>query len=143
MAPQQPRYVGFWRRFIAFLVDSLVILPILIAITMGLYRHSGDWLAMLMASAENFWVNYGLPAAFTLLFWLLKSATPGKMIVDAVIVDATTLQKPTPWQLLIRYLSYYISAFFLLLGFVWIALDSRKQGWHDKLAGTVVIERQR
>ncbi|MBT7879149.1 MAG: hypothetical protein HN738_13805, partial [Gammaproteobacteria bacterium] len=25
------------------------------------------------------------------------------------------------------------------LGFIWIALDKRKQGWHDKLAGTVVI----
>jgi len=26
-----------------------------------------------------------------------------------------------------------------LLGLVWVAFDRRKQGWHDKLAGTVVI----
>jgi uncharacterized RDD family membrane protein YckC len=26
-----------------------------------------------------------------------------------------------------------------MLGFIWIAFDKRKQGWHDKLAGTVVI----
>ena len=26
------------------------------------------------------------------------------------------------------------------LGFIWILFDSKRQGWHDKLAGTVVIE---
>jgi uncharacterized RDD family membrane protein YckC len=25
------------------------------------------------------------------------------------------------------------------LGFIWVAFDKRKQGWHDKIAGTVVI----
>ncbi|MDO3380850.1 RDD family protein [Gilvimarinus algae] len=136
-----PVYVGFWLRFLAFLVDSVVVLPIVVAIIIGLYQHSGNWLSMLMAGAENFWVNYGIPAAFTLLFWLIKSATPGKMVASAIIVDADTLQKPEPWQLIVRYLGYYISAIFLCLGFVWIALDSRKQGWHDKLARTVVIRR--
>ena len=140
---QPPVYVGFWRRFIAFLLDSLVILPVLIALTLQLHNRSGDWFSALIAGSENFWLNYGLPAAFTLLFWLIKSATPGKMIVNAVIVDADTLNPPSSWQLVVRYLAYYLSTLVLFLGFIWITLDRRKQGWHDKLAGTLVIERQR
>jgi uncharacterized RDD family membrane protein YckC len=27
----------------------------------------------------------------------------------------------------------------LLLGFIWVGFDPRKQGWHDKLAGTLVV----
>jgi len=38
-----------------------------------------------------------------------------------------------------RYFGYYVSGLILALGFIWIAFDKRKQGWHDKLAGTLVI----
>lgn len=140
MTPQPPLYTGFGRRCLASLIDSLVIMPFVLALAIGLYRHSGNWLSMLINSAQNPWLNYGLPAAFTLLFWLLKSATPGKMLLGATIVDATTLQKPRRWQLLVRYLGYYLSALPLMLGFIWIAFDPKKQGWHDKLARTLVIQ---
>jgi uncharacterized RDD family membrane protein YckC len=42
-------------------------------------------------------------------------------------------------QYIIRYLGYYVSIFALGLGFLWVAWDDKKQGWHDKMAGTVVI----
>ncbi|MGZ8994756.1 MAG: RDD family protein, partial [Burkholderiaceae bacterium] len=38
-----------------------------------------------------------------------------------------------------RYFGYYVSTIPLLIGLIWVAFDSRKQGWHDKLAGTVVV----
>jgi uncharacterized RDD family membrane protein YckC len=38
-----------------------------------------------------------------------------------------------------RYLGYYDSTIPFLLGLMWVGIDKRKQGWHDKLAGTVVI----
>jgi uncharacterized RDD family membrane protein YckC len=73
------------------------------------------------------------------LFWVYRQATPGKIAIDARIVDATTGEKPSTGQLIGRYLGYYVSTIPLLLGFVWVAFDPRKQGWHDKLAGTVVV----
>jgi uncharacterized RDD family membrane protein YckC len=73
------------------------------------------------------------------LFWIYKNSTPGKMLFKSVIVDANTLSAPSTFQNIIRYLAYFISFAALGLGFIWIALDKRKQGWHDKLAGTVVI----
>ena len=38
-----------------------------------------------------------------------------------------------------RYLGYYVSIIPLFLGLIAVAFDPRKQGWHDKLAGTVVV----
>jgi uncharacterized RDD family membrane protein YckC len=80
-----------------------------------------------------------LPAIAVVLFWVYRQATPGKMAIGAKIVDAKTLGKPSTGQLIGRYLSYYLSTIVFLLGFIWVAFDARKQGWHDKLAGTLVI----
>jgi uncharacterized RDD family membrane protein YckC len=40
---------------------------------------------------------------------------------------------------ILRYLGYSLSAISLFLGFFWILIDDRRQGWHDKIAGTLVI----
>jgi uncharacterized RDD family membrane protein YckC len=65
------------------------------------------------------------------------------MVVRAEIVDADTLGVPTRAKFVARYLGYYVSTLVIGLGFLWIAFDARKQGWHDKIAGTVVIRRSR
>ena len=41
----------------------------------------------------------------------------------------------------LRYLGYFVSTFVFMLGFIWVALDSRKRGWHDYIAGTVVVKK--
>jgi uncharacterized RDD family membrane protein YckC len=60
-----------------------------------------------------------------------------------VIVDARTGEKPTTAQFIGRYLAYYISILPLFLGLIWVGIDKRKQGWHDKLAGTVVLRNKK
>jgi uncharacterized RDD family membrane protein YckC len=70
---------------------------------------------------------------------MYRQATPGKMAIGAKIVDAKTLGKPSTGQLIGRYFAYYLSSIVLLLGFIWVGFDARKQGWHDKLAGTLVV----
>ena len=94
-------------------------------------------------SGWNIVVNYILPAIVVMLFWVYKSATPGKLMLKLAIVDAKTGEKPSVTQWIVRYLCYYLSAMVMMLGFVWVGLDRRKQGWHDKLAGTVVISHKR
>ena len=69
-------------------------------------------------------------------------ATPGKIAIGARIVDARTGEPAGTGQLIGRYLGYFVSTLFLGLGLLWVAFDARKQGWHDKLAGTVVIRRK-
>lgn len=53
---------------------------------------------------------------------------------------AASLDAPTSGQLLVRYIAYLASALPLGLGFLWVAVDRRKQAFHDKLARTVVVE---
>jgi uncharacterized RDD family membrane protein YckC len=88
-------------------------------------------------------LNAVLPAVAVLIFWVTRQATPGKMAIGATIVDADTGKRPTPAQFLGRYLAYYVSLIPFFLGFVWVGIDARKQGWHDKLAGTVVVRPRR
>ena len=78
--------------------------------------------------------------ALFVLFWVYFSATPGKLLFKSYIVDAATFRPATKGQLIIRYISYYVSLIPFGLGFIWIAFDEKKQGWHDKIAGTVVID---
>ena len=87
----------------------------------------------------DFLISWVFPAIAVVIFWKYKSATPGKMVFSAKIVDAKTGQKPSTIQLIVRYFAYVVSMLPLMLGFLWIAFDRRKQAWHDKLAGTVVI----
>ena len=83
---------------------------------------------------------FNVPTAFLiLLFWMSYGATPGKLLLDCEIVDAHTGEPITLKQALLRYVGYYLSALFIFSGFLWIIWDKRKQGWHDKIAGTVVI----
>lgn len=142
---EQPEYVGFWLRFIAFLIDSIaaaVFIGILGTILFGASPAIDPEALLENPSAILEEVSYQAIATAVLFvgFWMYFCSTPGKMIFDAYIVDAKTLKPASNLRLIIRYIGYYVSTFLLFLGFIWIAFDKRKQGLHDKLAGTVVIK---
>ncbi len=136
----RPVYVGFWRRFGAWIIDSILISLISLPLVVSIYGW--DYFAPdapIIAGTADFLISFVLPPVVIILFWIWKQATPGKMIVSAKVVDAVTLQKAPTSRLVLRYFAYILSTLPLCLGFLWIAFDDRKQGWHDKLAGTVVI----
>lgn len=132
-------YVGFWARLGASLIDSVLVLLICAPLATAIYGED-YWLSeTFVHGPADILINWVLPAVAVLLFWTYRQATPGKMAIRARIVDARTGGQPTTRQLVIRYLGYYLSTLPLLLGFIWVAFDPRKQGWHDKLAHTVVV----
>jgi uncharacterized RDD family membrane protein YckC len=137
---QQPlKYVGFWARVLAALVDT-VLLTLLLAV-LSLLTIDGFHYDAMQPSGDlmDFVINIVIPAMVVLVFWARVQSTPGKMLLHARIVDAKTGADPRPMQLVIRYIGYFVSTIILGLGFLWIAFDDRKQGLHDKMAGTVVI----
>lgn len=136
-------YVGFWLRVWASIIDSVLVMVILLPV-LRVYHHDTDWLDLYTYTAPSgVFLNWVLPAAAVLVFWVTRQATPGKMAIGASIVDADSGKRPTTPQFIGRYLAYYVSAIPLFLGFLWVAIDVRKQGWHDKLAGTVVVRPRR
>jgi uncharacterized RDD family membrane protein YckC len=132
----QSPYIGFGRRFAALLVDLLLA---------GFFLSWIGWLlrltypdhAALTVEARDTLMLFAAPAI--LLAWWLFQGTPGKLLLGCRIVDARTGGRPMPWQLLVRLLAYALAAAPAGLGLLWIFWDRHRQGWHDKLARTLVV----
>jgi uncharacterized RDD family membrane protein YckC len=144
MDDSQLKYAGFWVRTLAALIDTvffMIILAPLLTLIYGTqyWANAMDPNGQLSMGTADLILNYVFPALAVILFWIYRSATPGKIITKVKIVDAKTGGKPSVGQLIGRYLGYYVSLFSLGFGILWVAFDKRKQGWHDKLAGTLVI----
>jgi uncharacterized RDD family membrane protein YckC len=140
MQKQDFEYAGFWVRVGASLIDTVLMLmiigPLLIAIYGWDYLTSSTGV---FAGPMDFLISWVFPAIAVILFWIYRQATPGKMAFSARIVDAETGGRPSNKQLIGRYFAYFVSTIPFGLGLIWVAFDKRKQGWHDKLAGTFVI----
>lgn len=132
-------YAGFWIRVWASIIDTVILgfitLPILLSIYGAEYFNSQS----VIQGPADFVLTYVLPAIAIIVFWIYKSSTPGKMAVSVKIVDAQTGNAPSSAQCIGRYFAYFVSMLPLGLGIFWVAFDPKKQGWHDKLAGTVVV----
>lgn len=139
---EEPIYVGFWARVGASLIDTVMIMFITVPLLVAVYGWQYFQGTQLLWGPWDFFVSYVLPAVAVIIFWRYWSATPGKMAIGAKIVDAKTGGEPSTGQLIGRYLGYFVSTIPLLMGLIWVAFDKRKQGWHDKIAGTVVIKRR-
>jgi uncharacterized RDD family membrane protein YckC len=140
MNEPQPEYVGFWARVGAAIIDTILAM-VIVAPLLTYFYGAEYWIrtGSLIAGPADLLLNWILPAIAVILFWIYRQATPGKMAIGAKIVDEKTLGKPSTGQLVIRYLGYYVSIIPLMLGILWVGFDARKQGWHDKLAGTLVV----
>lgn len=127
-----PLYAGFWRRAAAAMFDGMVFFFLV-----------GLLLGPNFVNAETFTleglVTDGLMMLVTIFLWIKFLGTPGKLLLGCQVVDADSFEPITLKQAIIRYLGYFVSMLPLMLGFLWIAWDKRKQGFHDKLAKTVVL----
>ncbi|WCM92970.1 RDD family protein [Acidovorax sp. NCPPB 2350] len=132
-------YVGFWARVGASLIDTVLLVLVTVPLLVSIYGWQYFESEKLLVGLADFLISWVLPAVAVVLFWITRQATPGKMAIGARVVDAATGQPLTPRQSVGRYLAYFVSTIPLGLGLLWVAFDKRKQGWHDKLAGTVVV----
>lgn len=111
---------GFWIRMGALALDAL-----LIAIVVNVVEPSEHFFALVLA-------GYGA------LMWKLRGTTIGGIICNLRVVR--TDGRDIEWETaLVRALGCFLSAIPLGLGFIWMAFDSNRQTWHDKIAGTVVV----
>jgi uncharacterized RDD family membrane protein YckC len=136
-------FAGFWRRLGAFLLDAVI----LSALTSPLLAWHGmphfwdisiAWYLFPLVAISNF-LSTVLTIAYYVVFWAWHGQTPGKMIMSVRVIRTDGTGLSLGYSLL-RYVGYIISGFFFGLGFLWIAFDARKQGWHDKIAATYVVK---
>lgn len=90
MRENELEYVGFWARVGASLIDGILLLLITLPILLSIHGSEYFTSEQIIAGPADFLISWVLPAVATILFWLHKQATPGKMAVTARVVDAET-----------------------------------------------------
>lgn len=127
------KYAGFRIRFLACIIDFVI--------------FSAAWAALqkmlfFPPFGRGFLNNFGFLASalYSILLWVnWNGQTVGKKAMKIKVVgkDKKALDYKTA---IIRYLGYLVSGLIFCLGYFWIIWDDEKQGWHDKIAGTYVVE---
>ena len=150
-------YTGFISRLVAFIIDTIIITLAVLAITwfisvtieiFNLQAFYGIFSSLMPGATTSLeQLIEGLTAGFLvallvagyyIFFWVFAGYTPGKAFMGIRIIT-TDGRKISFFRALLRYFAYFLSAGLLFLGFLWILIDDRRQGWHDKIAGTYVI----
>jgi uncharacterized RDD family membrane protein YckC len=134
---------GVGQRLASYLVDGVVLSIIYIALMFlfgvpieGEAIAGGDF-------STTFYAVYILMAAigigyFTYFFG--KGQTPGMKLVEIKLVRADGVEPIGYKKGFFRWVGMEISGMALLFGYVWILIDKKRQGWHDKIAGTYVVK---
>ena len=100
-----------------------------------------SFLAGLLLGDEIFGIGVGFVVGllYNSYFWTQNNGqTPGKSVMGIRVVK-TSGQPLSIVDAVVRYVGYYINTFLLFIGWLWAIFDSKNQGLHDKLAGTIVV----
>lgn len=156
------KYVGFNRRMLAATIDSLALIFAMPLINRffpidreAYFKYAPDasdpanaeraLLAMIndpafiQSWAQNTVAQAVVMCIFCAICWQFWSATPGMIILRMKVVDAKTEGRINSLQVVLRSVGLLISGMCFFLGFLWISFDKKHRGWHDFLAGTVVV----
>ncbi|QQS43511.1 RDD family protein [Candidatus Roizmanbacteria bacterium] len=122
---ENQQLAGSGARFVSFLIDAIIL---------------GIVGALLGQTAESGALGMVVGAAYYIFFWVKQDGqTLGKKAMHIKVVR--TDGKPMDWMTAgLRYIGYIVSGIPLLLGYIWILFDGKKQGWHDKIANTYVVK---
>jgi len=138
-------YAGFWKRAIAYLIDAILLTFVLVLLGFvfamfgivdfndeGQMTRNGNLMDLL-----SIFVSWGY---FALMESSSKQATFGKMALGIQVTDYAN-QRISLVRATVRFFSKYLSAILLLIGFIMIAFTARKQGLHDFIASTLVVNK--
>jgi uncharacterized RDD family membrane protein YckC len=130
-------YAGFWIRVVAYIVDFIILAIIGGIVSIPFAVDYTDLNSPTFRSSQG--LDLLISALYFVGLWTYMGASLGQRMFGLRIVDANTSQPITLGKAVIRWLGLVLSFFVCLIGVIWVAFDSRKQGWMDKIAGTVVL----
>lgn len=120
-------YAGFWVRAGGLGVDLLAI----VALNLGLDPA--------LHVPELFWL---IPPVYFTAFWGAVSRTPGMWLGGLRVVRAEDGGRLGLRRSFLRSCGYLLDLASCSIGFLWAAADPRRQAWHDKIAGSLVVRRK-
>lgn len=154
-------YAGFWKRLVAFIIDSIVLcIPLFIISGIVMYKSMSTMLPAAMASQGQqlppeaissllgmYAGMFGIQIFSLVLYWLYnalmessaKQATLGKMAMGIKVVDEFG-QRISFWRATGRTFGKWLSSLILYIGFLMAGATRRKQALHDILCSTLVVD---
>jgi uncharacterized RDD family membrane protein YckC len=150
------QYAGFLSRAVGFILDYVII--IVVVIGAGLFvslLFNAFRIDLTTCSVSDSNIPFGTQAClagrwflgffavvfgplYFVLFWMLTGQTIGQRVMGLRVVRLNG-HRLGFWLSLIRWIGYQVCIFTLGIGFLWVLIDNRRMGWHDKLARTCVI----
>lgn len=140
---QKNIYAGFWLRFVAYFLDSIILSVVVTPISLITFPF------FLFGSPEqNFIVTLGIVffnIAITFFYFTLMESssmqgTLGKMALGLKVVDMKN-KRISFARATGRYFGKILSATILYIGFIMVAFTEKKQGLHDLMAETLVVKK--
>ena len=136
-------YGGFWIRFVARIIDgvilaiALTIINIPIEMVLGIGRGF-DPTAMLGMFGVLSLINVAIQCIYEAYFLSTRGATPGKIVLGLKVIhpDGSML---TATQAVGRYFAQLISVIPLAIGYMMAGVDDQKRALHDRICDTRVI----
>lgn len=135
-------YASPGARLVAYIVDGICmfVVFILLTIVLGALVATGSGTGRGTAVLLYLLVVFIVSIAYFPWFWSHGGATPGMQMLHIRVVREQDGGPVSGGSAILRLIGYWINSIVFYIGFIWILIDSHRQGWHDKIAGTVVIE---
>jgi uncharacterized RDD family membrane protein YckC len=146
-ATATPALASYGRRVVAWCVDLLIfVVPAVVLVLLTVDFDAEDPVASVPFSASL--ALSALFVAYLTIMVALRGQTVGAMSMSIVVVRLDTLRKPG-WQssgirALVPQVAGvvpYIGPLLIVVVHAWMFVDRRRQGLHDKAAGTIVVYR--
>lgn len=141
---------GFFIRLLAFVIDNLLLTLLTLVVTVAAFVILKLNAASIIRDQEELerwvWLLFILPhtalfCLYFIYFHAVTGQTVGKLACGVQVVTAVG-NRPLGWgRSIVRCFGYFLSSF-LYLGFLWVVVNRRRRGWHDYLAGSVVIYKE-
>ena len=138
-------FAGFGARLVAYIIDVIVVgvvtsVIVLVGVAVALAGAINDSAGVAVIGA----LFIALAVIVVMLayfpwFWARSGATPGMQAMGIMVVRDADGGPVSGSQAVLRLIGYWVSGAVFYLGYIWIFVDPRRRGWHDLIAGTVVI----
>ena len=137
----QFEYAGFWVRFVAALIDGVIlyVAGMVVQLPLAALLTSSRTEVMLMGTGIAYLIEMTIGATYESVFVSRFAATPGKMALNLKVVRADG-SPVTLGRAFGRYCAKILSGLILCIGFIMAGFDSQKRGLHDMLCDTRVIK---
>lgn len=148
-ASQSVQVIGIGRRFAAAFIDNIVLTLIGLALGFLVFVVAGMTAGALKVRTLNIidlqiFANVlalFITALYHIVGWGTGGQTVGKSMMGIRVIGSNG-QPIGLGRATLRYIGQMISSLVLMLGFAWVAFDERRQSWHDKIAGTLVVSQK-